>query len=53
MSLLYFITDIISIIVPRSATESTFEVLNYTQNNYATAKFNIPVSTLDLFCFFF
>ena len=30
-------------IVPRSATESTFEILNYTQNN-ATVEFNIPVS---------
>ena len=36
-------------IVPRSARESTFEILNYTQNN-ATVKFNIPVSTLDLLC---
>ena len=38
-------------IVPRSATESTFEILKFTQNN-AIVKFNIPVGTLDLFCCF-
>ena len=42
VSLLIF--DIVSIIVPRSATESTFEILNFTENN-ATIIFNIPVSS--------
>ena len=41
VSLLIF--DIVSIIVPRSATESTFEIFNFTENN-ATIIFNIPVS---------
>ena len=41
-------------IVPRSATESTFKVLNYTQNN-ATIEFNIPVSiyTRSFLLFYF
>ena len=48
----YYYIDIVSIIVPRSAVESTFEILNFTQNS-ATVKFNIPVSTLDFSLFYF
>ena len=49
----YYYIDIESImhIVPRSATKSTFEIINFIDNN-ATVEFNIPVSTLDLFCCF-
>ena len=42
---------IASIIVPRSAIESTFEILNFTRN-LATVKFNIPVSICSIFCCF-